>query len=209
MTRLFIASRPYSISNVMPDDWYQSRIPNWYQATICEDPADCPVEPVLGFNPGSAVFEKPLAGIGYRVYLVDDEASDPLCALAITSEDYLIYHEATRNDAINALFGRLQKKAAKHEESRDTSDYALAFSFFCDGKGDKVERAVEAIFPYKREILCFLSQLNGEVFPAFPERLEALRDEYERLKEIPGSRESSPDQWYQFVDGCLEIYRSL
>lgn len=209
MKRLFLASRPYSISNTLPDDWYQNHIQNWYQALTSEDPLECLVEPLLGFNPETGVFERPVQGFSYRVFLVDDDASDPLCALSITSEDYLVYHAATRNEAINALFGTLQKKPSKHEPSPDQSDYALAFSFLRDDTGNQFERILEAIFPFKREILCFLSQLNGTVFPVIPAPLEALRDEYEQLKTAPQSRVSSPDKWSRFVDKCLEIYRSL
>lgn len=209
MKRLFLASRPYSISNTLPDDWYQNHIQDWYQALASEDPLECFVEPLLGFNPETGVFERPVQGISYRVFLVDDDASDPLCALSITSEDYLVYHEATRNDAINALFGTLQKKPAKHEPSPDQSDYALAFSILRDDKSHRFERMLEAIFPFKREILYFLSRLNGDILPVIPAPLEVLRNEYDQMKTAPQSRVSSPDTWFCFVDKCLEIYRSL
>ena len=120
-----------------------------------------------------------------------------------------MYHEATRNNSINALFVTLQKKAAKHDQSPDKSDYALAFSILRDDKDNKFERMLEAIFPFKREILCFLSQLNGDDLPVIPAPLEALRVEYEQLMESPQLRVSSPDTWFRFVDKCLEIYRSL
>jgi hypothetical protein len=209
MKRLFIASHPYSISNVIPEDWYSDHIPNWFQMTESEDPSECLVEPLLGFNPDTGIFEKPVEGASYCILLVDDDAENPLSGQTITSEDYLVYHEATRNNKINALFDPLQKKAAKHEQSSDKSDYALAFSILCDDKGNKFERMLEAIFPFKREILCFLSQLNGDVLPAIPAPLEALRDEYVQLMNAPQSRVSSPDTWFCFVDKCLEISRSL
>ena len=198
MKRVFFATNPDLIYRVIPD---------WYNQSV----ADFDNWPLVGFNaePGEpGLFEPLKQNVDYSLFLVNDKHKDDLLAgMAIGSDDYLIYHENTRNPIINKHFRAENRMPSIHEDNPSLSKYAQAFAIIQDNEPQKAERIVEAVFlPKRRMIECFLSRLNDKVPPNLPDVLSPLREDYELLKM---DKVKHADQWQSFVNQCIKIYDSI
>lgn len=200
MKRVFFATRPDLIYRVIPD---------WYDQAVA-DFDDCPL---VGFNavPGvSGKFEPLRQDVAYSLFLVNDERKEDLLAgMTIGRDDYLIYHENTRNPIINEHFLPENLKASMHEEDPSLSKYALAFAIIQDNGMQKAGRIIDAVFPLKRMIESFLSRLYDKVPPTLPDVLSPLKAKYEQLLQTGQDKVKYADQWQSFVEQCIEIHDQI
>ncbi|MBR6869589.1 MAG: hypothetical protein IKM93_07220 [Bacteroidales bacterium] len=197
MKRVFLATRPALIYRVV-HEWYDSALKPFDE------------QPVVAYNEGTGCFEPVGETTDSTLFLVNDKREgDVLSGFTITEDDYLIYHEATRNDRICNHFTACNRCAASHEDDPAVSQYARVFDIIRDGRGKDEERVVTVVFPSKRYILSFLSRLNEETSPVLPVELKSLQEEYDLLLEAGLPSASNAGQWQTFVDHCLEIYQAL
>lgn len=198
MKRVFLATRPGLIYRVV-HEWYDSAL-NAFDNN-----------PIVAFNEQTGCFEPAVEMRESTVFLVNDKiGGNVLPAFSPAEEDYLIYHEATRNNDIVGRFLAGNVIASSHEDDPEISCYAKVFAII-RGKGvdNYADEIVEAVFPSKRHIISFLSRLNDDKSPNLPIELENLQKEYDSLLAAGDSRDALADQWHTFVDHCLVIYKAL
>ena len=156
MKRVFLATRPNLIYRVV-HEWYN-------QMLIAFDNHS-----VVAYDENTGCFEPAIEASEASLFLVNDKIDGKeFSGFTPGEEDYLIYHEATRNNNIVDRFFDGNIIASIHEDNPEISCYARVFAIIGEGGGNYAERIVEAVFPSKRHIISFLSRLNEKESPDLP-----------------------------------------
>lgn len=193
MKRLFMATNPGCIENI-EDAWY----------AVEPEPEFTDGEKLLGFNFGMCRFEKPVPGQEYQVFIVNDDnkLENPLEGLVIGKDDFLLFHERTKNESIQCRFLPARKKPSSHDPDASKSDFAKVLEALPKMTTESFPEFLEEIFESKkREIDLFLCHLLDEgQWPDLPEALSSLKDEYEALRNEP-----TPEGLKPFIQKCIVI----